>query len=931
MSEGGSRRAVAEIRFGEDRSGLTKVGGRSIHQYWSLLGPHFRDVLLAPQRRSDDGGVAWTWREAAEKKPLTAGELAGVRKRLERANESFAENPVSPLMGDDRSGTSSQALVDQVAAKVKAMAEALAAKSDAALADFVCRTEQGAMVHSWGVASPAPIHYPDAMESGVSGVVLVGGKPAQGHEVVIENAKGLRVARAQSDETGEFLFPKIPPGSYRVRVTSGRVKFPVKGVVVNVERGAMTRLELASSNNPDKPDESAPEETEEPSTDTSPGSMASAAKRKRGGLGKILGLLVLGLLLVGGGVWGWRTWFASDDTDKRVTAQASSMMPEAFSADEKNAGPTHSGGRPAGDGGGLSASADGVGGAKSRSVTTEAGNNRQPTFGSRVDVLSRVDGGSAVAGGIPSNIAAVHASSLSSHDSAQGSTSVPENPLPVAGSELEPTASRENNLRVAGAANAMTGTPSQTGAPTAGASGNGLGGGNTSMAGGQPSSMGNASVGGNASPVQASGVGALPSANVKASPDTETGLAAGSPSTDALQNGLPEDQGSAGESQNKGPKATTSVVQKSMVAQNTKPNTSANETQPGNRATEVEKQATNAARTPAAKTERNPAQARSPAASEQSSSSNPASAESAFSIESNSSPATAPAAGKTEGNSAAAEPGESSKSNESRLPEAETKTKAGDKIKPSETVPETSEPAATGDASDLASAGVAGLKRVTLKVGAIAWRTRLVRDAIVPTLPVRVGEGDAVDLSRELLLKEKRDLMPETFRAPVIHCGISLRVDPTLGGRALRWEDESEIRLAQGSVQGVRAELVWPAGAQAQGARILRDADGKQIARVVINPDGSVALELLGGTRAVFWVGITRSPKDEARKAQPAKSRFGWQVLRGAAPHLSWRDDDSWPGGQGSRLEVVLDQQPAGRVGVALVDRVSGWSLIGEL
>ena len=69
MNDDGSRRAVAEIRFGEDRAGLTKVGGRSIHQYWSLLSPHFRDVLLAPQRRSDDGGVAWNWREAVDNKP----------------------------------------------------------------------------------------------------------------------------------------------------------------------------------------------------------------------------------------------------------------------------------------------------------------------------------------------------------------------------------------------------------------------------------------------------------------------------------------------------------------------------------------------------------------------------------------------------------------------------------------------------------------------------------------------------------------------------------------------------------------------------------------------------------------------------------------------------------------------------------------------
>jgi hypothetical protein len=965
MSEGGSRRAVAEIRFGEDRSGLTKVGGRSIHQYWSLLSPHFRDVFLAPQRRSDDGGVAWTWREALEKKPLTAAELAGVRKRLERANESFAENPVNPLMADDRSGTSSQVLVDQVAAKVKLMAESLAAKSDAALSDFVCRTEQGVMVHSWGVASPAPIHYPDAMESGVSGVVLVGGKPAQGHEVVIENAKGLRVARAQSDETGEFLFSKIPPGRYRVRVISGRVKFPVKGVTVNVERGAMTRLELASANNPDEPDDSATEETEEPSTDTSPGSMGSTSKRKRGGPGKILGVLVLVLLLVGGAVWGWRSWFASDDTDKRVIVQASSMMPEAFSADEKNANSAQSGGRAAGDGGGLSASADGVGGARPRVAAPEARNDRQPTvvssgdrtastIGSKIDVLSRVEGGSAIAGGSAGNVAA-HTSSLSGHDSMEDSMPAPASMVQGAGQKLNPTTSRENALRVAGADSSSAVASSKTGSPGAGASGKNLSGGNPPMSGGQASGMINAPVGGNIPPAQASTAGASPAAKGEAAPDTQMGLAPESPSTDTAPNSSTMDKSGSGESQNKGPKAMTSVVQKSMVAKNTKPNASANEAQPGDRSTEPEAKSAVQARPPTVKTEPKPAPKVPPAVAGQ---------PSASGNESNSSPATALEAlqpgGKTDAVPAA---GESQKSNDSGVantgpsspnqsgasaeksaltggrPQSQTERasgskaqpEAGDKAESSETTPEASEPPAIEAAAGPASAGALDPKRVTIKVAAITWKPRLVRDAIVPTLPVRVGESDAADLSRELLLKEKRDLMPETFRTPVIHYGITLQIDPAFGGRRLHWEEESVVRLVQGSVQGFRVELVWPAGGQVQGAQILRDADGKKIARVVFHPEGNIDVELTGDARAVFWVGVTRSPKDDLMQAKQTKPRFGWQVVLGTAPHLSWRDDAAWPGGQGNRLEVVLNSQPTRRVVVALLDRVSGWSLTGEL
>jgi len=405
MNDGGSRRAVAEIRFGEDRVGITKVSGRSIHQYWTLLAPHFRDVLLAPQRRSDDGGVAWTWREAADKKPLTAAELAGVRKRLERAKESFEENPVSPLMGDARSGTRSQALIDQVAVKVKAMAESLIAKSDAVLGDFVCRTETGLMIHSWGVASAAPVVYPDSLETGVDGVVLIGGKAARGYEVVIENAKGLSVARMQSDESGEFHFSKMGPGRYRVRVISGKVKFPAKGTQVTVERGTISRLELQSTEDSSDPGDSATNPPLAASTDTSPGPLESASTQKNRTLGWLwkMGGVVLALLLLGGGGWWvWRTWSTSDETAKRVVVQGSSMAPEDFSAKDANAGKTRPSHPAADDIVGLGATADGVGGAirhpashlsttTDRRPTATTGSVRAvSTIGLKVDVLSGV-------------------------------------------------------------------------------------------------------------------------------------------------------------------------------------------------------------------------------------------------------------------------------------------------------------------------------------------------------------------------------------------------------------------------------------------------------------------------------------------------------------------------------------------------------------
>jgi len=915
MSEGGSRRAVAEIRFGEDRSGLTKVGGRSIHQYWSLLSPHFRDVLLAPQRRSDDGGVAWTWREASDKKPLTAAELAGVRKRLERGNESFAENPVNPLMGDDRSGTSSQALIDQVATKVKAMAESLAAKSDVALADFVCRTETGAMVHSWGVVSPAQIYYPDALESGVNGVVLVGGKPSAGHEVVIENAQGLSVARTQSDEAGEFLFSKIAPGRYRVRVTSGRVKFAVKGSTVTVERGVMTRLEMASTTNPDEPDESATSESAEPSSNTSPGNLSSAASQKRSGPGKTVAVLLLLLLLGGGGVWAWRSWSTSDKTDKRVVTQSSSMTPEAFADGDKKAHEPKLSANAADESGESSAAVDGTGGTKSRPTQSTSATNfetprptissreRSPsTIGSKIEVLSGVSGSPEAGAGVTGGVTGPSSTSIG-QGSAQKSMETPGNMVQSNSSVVKPPSQSGKDIRVAVADPSAAGALPEAGSPGAGSGNVEI---NNAMPGETQAGVINDASGRKTSGGVGTGSNSTKAAGGEAAP--EAGSMSGTATADSAQDSVTAEKTKSGELPSQGPKVMTSVVEKKLSGKKPKPDANTNEPHPGEAVTEAEKKTAPIPCPAAAKPGQGGPKAGS-AASHEGTTASPAS-------EGPNEQKSAPQGDGTPANGMA---------------DSHAEPKAGDKLKPVEKEAESVATTAPDEASVSEAVTAVDLRKTLVEIRVPAWKCSLTRDAIVPTLPVLIGESDAADLSRNILLEEKHSLLPETFRVPVIHYGVTLQVDPALGGQALEWDSTRADRAMQESVQGNRAEFVWLAGTVGEAEKVLRNSAGAQAARIIFTRDGSIRLELVGKTRAVFWVGVSRSPKDGMPPKDQKPARFGWQVLRGTAPHLSWRDDDSWPGGRGLRLEVVLNNKPVGHTVVGIVDRITGWSFSGEL
>lgn len=311
------RRVIAEIRFGADPMGIPQIGSRSIHHFWQLLAPAFQGIFLPPQRRPDDSGVAWSWSESPGGKAVTPAELAELRERLGAAGRAFAKDLEGSELGSEIfGGLSPKDGVKQLRSKVNDMVAKLAGKPDARLAPFVCRTEAGVRMHSWGASVAAQPFYPDARDCEVSGTVLVNEKGAPDFEVVIESRTGVRLGRTRSDGDGRFRLEKIGPGTHRVRVLSDRVDFPVSGVMVTVERTSISNLELRSTSGTVAARMLAAEGAAAPSgrpvalfEDADRGNAKSgrrSSSRRRWGWGAVI---VVGLLLSAGA--GWWLWSGS--------------------------------------------------------------------------------------------------------------------------------------------------------------------------------------------------------------------------------------------------------------------------------------------------------------------------------------------------------------------------------------------------------------------------------------------------------------------------------------------------------------------------------------------------------------------------------------------------------------------------------------------
>lgn len=300
MSRGNRvRRAVAEIRWDQDPSAVVWVGNRSIHHYWTLLSAYFRDVLLPPQRRGEENGVTWSWREADEPAPVSSSELRALRKRLADEQQLFAENLARGNLGrsGDAAGLKGQVNVDQLGTVMAGVVSGLVARGDPELTGFVCRTEGGLRLHSWGAAVPAHPTYPDTQGLEIAGRVLVAGKPAR-HDVVLESSDGETLAETPSDVTGEFRFSRLSAGEYRLRARTVRGTFPPRGLVVALQGRSVTDVVLADAK----------------ADDVSPLIAARRARKRNHRLPFVLTLLALA------GAAGFGIWKATSPATEPVVA-----------------------------------------------------------------------------------------------------------------------------------------------------------------------------------------------------------------------------------------------------------------------------------------------------------------------------------------------------------------------------------------------------------------------------------------------------------------------------------------------------------------------------------------------------------------------------------------------------------------------------------
>jgi hypothetical protein len=168
MSEADTTRlTAAEVNWGRDPKAVLWVGNRAVHQYWALLAPYFRDVLLVPHRRSEDETTAWSWRENSDGRAPTSTELTALRKRLANDLRAFTDNANdSAIDGVGVAKAANQSSVAELAAAMDGWGSRLVGMPDGELVKFVARTDSGLRLHSWGLMTAAVPFYPDERKAG---------------------------------------------------------------------------------------------------------------------------------------------------------------------------------------------------------------------------------------------------------------------------------------------------------------------------------------------------------------------------------------------------------------------------------------------------------------------------------------------------------------------------------------------------------------------------------------------------------------------------------------------------------------------------------------------------------------------------------------------------------------------------------------------
>jgi hypothetical protein len=949
MSSTSSRRAVAETDFSGSEFSSIKIGNRSIHGFWHLLAPHFRQVLVSPQRRPDNGRVAWTWSEALAAKPATAAELSDVRKRLSAAQRSLA----SSLAGDDGeegdSGGGTATLEAHVLAIVGAVVGRLVAEKDASLARFVCRTETGLMVHSWGCSSPPAPQYPGVSAGKISGIIRAAtGKPVVARVILVDK-KGVEVAAVDSGRDGAFLFSNIAAGSYRLKAAD-RSDFPKDGMPVTLDRDSVTGLEFRGNGEA-----------------SGEGGGANATAARPAGNRRRWAVAVVTLVMLGAS--GSAFFYLRSDDGRPAMNRLSGMWNSAT-------GPgTASGGASLGrDGHGLGSGTRSPFPSKPETAVSSPFLRKDPAD---ADSANPREGEPAKEMGVKSTTAPRAEKEprsgmvMDKDKSPEGDRREPMAPLggkPREATPSAPLSPSQGNPAIAeqgNAARGLAGTGPQGAADTKGGAAQAM-----------PSS-----------PPPASASGALPgstaqSENRSVPPETARSavmekmrVVVPSPSGQTAAGGVataPYSTGGNAESTVQGADAGgdgAAALDPSAAGG------SSNGQSAGGKVQEGPGQAGGAvagAASPAASDSYVAAsvQAEVGASAKGASaavkpppkalprngnhSDNPLLHQDAQQV--NASTAAKDAAADDEARGKAVDP-----SPEADVKQAAPRREATSAV--AEGVPQpddpdkaeagTSSPHEAGSNGSVAAVaaprksradpslpdrgsiqaqagatgaqgGVAGVPPspkgtvALVRIGGVRasnWTPQVFKDTILPTQPEPASVGEAVETMRADLKKEKLSRLPDSLRHPLVRKGFAIEFPA--GPAAPEWRNTDGI-AASSEVRGNRAELTFLAGRPPTSSPIiLAYKDGREIAQVSIGQDGTPVLNAAPGTRSWYWVGLVHPRAD---------GTFNWQVSSGGPAPADWQSDDQWPGGPGQRIEIPVS--PAGdrsnRYSVSLVDPSTG-------
>jgi hypothetical protein len=160
------------------------------------------------------------------------------------------------------------------------------------------------------------------------------------------------------------------------------------------------------------------------------------------------------------------------------------------------------------------------------------------------------------------------------------------------------------------------------------------------------------------------------------------------------------------------------------------------------------------------------------------------------------------------------------------------------------------------------------------------WKPRLMRDAIVPTMPTPVGTNDVADHLRENMLLERKTHVPATFKHPSTNHGFVFELLVPSKEGALYWQDSLDSGAVEKNAKDSRAVITfdgeqrWPGG-----VHVLRFADGREAVQLTLNENGSLVLKLAEGVRSSLFLVVKGSSADEPDRARnKGDLRFGWQV-----------------------------------------------------